>query len=321
MKGFHYFLLFLFAGFFLYSQEQISFDEGTPSWEADDSIQWIHDQNPDYRCQRFISIEGDYEHIFSSNFRTPGLDGDIAFGQGGFSVNYTAFLTCFEGISAGIGYERTFIDWDENPFFARKRYNDLTFNINGFSKRWRCIDLKAGFGANLDTREMDLGSYTRYHYLGWGRYELCCASLPAIGINLGVVGYAGLKKNQVYPLAGLDFRLLCNRLKVNLVYPVNLSVEYFFSDCFSFEAAGKIWRSRHRLSKSEPVPMGYYEYRNAGIEFGINYQYGEFFSANLHVGGTLGGGNLVVSDSSNRDIQHNKFHAAPYIGGELIARF
>lgn len=201
-----------------------------------------------------------------------------------------------------------------------KNFNNLNLSLNGFTKRWMNWDLRGGVVASIDTRTFNLAENTLYTLTFWGRYNWCNYSYPELGFNFGLITQLGLEPNEVIPILGFDV-MLRDDIRLNLIYPLKMSVEYLITDQWSIDLKGRIWDLQHRLQKDEVVSKGFYQYRNTGVELGANFQVEPYFSANLHIGSTLGTGDLKVFDRSGKTVAHNKFKAAPYGGGEVVVRF
>ncbi len=112
-----------------------------------------------------------------------------------------------------------------------------------------------------------------------------------------------------------------DRWKINFVYPVNMAAIYTINETWSVSIVGKIWNTRHRVNKNEALPKAILDYRNNGVEVGLNYACGKFLTANVHVGSTLGDGNLQVLNHNGDNIRYNNFKASPYLGGSLSVKF
>lgn len=268
----------------------------------------------------FTTISGSYDWILKSDFRRKRNKGGISFAEADVDISYTHIFNSCEGASVGLGYSTTHLGWDKNPFFSEQNFNNLIFSLGGYSKRFYQWDWKGYFSAAVDTREWNFQEYGLYTYSLWGRYSLDTNYFSDLGLNIGFVGRSGLDQTLVWPIVGIDYKMNQN-WKLNLVYPVNMSVVYSLSNCWSFAIAGKMWNSRHRTSKNEGISRGIFEYRNIGAEFAINYDYDRSISANLHVGSTIGQGDLKIMNRNGSTIRHNKFNSAGYVGGGFDFRF
>lgn len=289
------------------------------AWEGYDNRTPIEESDDFIPC--FFSLEGLYDYIGQSSFTTPEDAGEkISYQQADATLAYTKFLAAGEGASFGFGYTNTLVNWKQNPFFKERYFNNLTLGVNGFTKRFCNWDWRGGVSVNLDANELIDNSYNLYNLTLWGRYNFCNYYLPDMGIHLGFIGRTGIDQDKLLPILGVDFKM-SHCWKLNLVYPVNISAIYSLTESWSFALSGKIWNSRHRVGKNEALSRGIFEYRNAGAEISLNYDCGNLVTANIHVGSTLGGGDLKIADSQNHVIRHNKFRAAGYIGSGFSFKF
>lgn len=313
-------LLFIFLTA-LGAEEYTPFD-GTPSFEADDTITWA-DEGPSVdQIRNFCQVNLDYERIFFSKFSdAPFLENKIGYAEGNILMSYTRFLCKTAAINGGMGYNHTALSWADNPYFTQEDYDFISFNINGFTYIWDGdIVLKGGASANIDTRHWSLTEYTYYMLTGWGRYAWDTCLLGEIGLNLGATGRVGLGNGFIAPIFGVDFELWDN-VKVNLIFPIDMAVIYKVNECWSFAVTGRIWNSKRRWGADEPISRGYWEYKNRGIDFGIQYEWDPIAAINIHVGGTFGDNRIRISNGSDMRIGEFRFNSAPYAGGEVWFRF
>jgi hypothetical protein len=270
---------------------------------------------------RFFTFEGEADWIFKSRFTTPENAGQrIGFSESDIFLSYTQLLNSCEGVGIGAGYSWTHLDWDQNPFFSEENFPAVTFSVDGFSKRFPSWVWKGSFSVDMQTDEFGDGDYNLYNLTIWGRYGFYNYYVSDLGLNIGFVGRTGLEQTIAWPIVGLDFHIYRD-WKINVVYPVNMSLIYSLNDNWSLAFAGRIWNTRRRVSESEVLPKGIFEYRNSGVEFVVNYKYCDYANANFHVGSTVGTGDLKIVDSRNHTIRHNKFREAAYLGGAFDFKF
>lgn len=293
--------------------------DGSPSFEADGSISWA-DEGPGLGGVRnFCQFNVEYEYIFKSDFSNG--PNSLGFAEGTATMSYTKFMSQSTALNVGIGYTSSFIDWPNDPFFSQENFDTFNMNLNGFAHFFDGgLELKGGASANQDTRHWGFGEYAFYMLTGWGRVAFNTTALGEVGVNLGATGRAGLKRGFIYPIAGIDFRP-SEDLKVNLIFPIDMAVIYSLSEHWSASLTAKIWNSRRKWGDEEPVPSGYWEYRNQGIELGLNYEWDPIAAFNIHAGTTFGNGDIRISNSQDVEIGTFNYGAAPYLGGELWFRF
>lgn len=263
----------------------------------------------------FISLNGDA--IGKAKFRDSDFNEHLRYTEVEGIANGIFYYNpeCDEGLYGGVGFNVTSLDWHDNIFFRQKRFDTVIVKIGGFSERL-CGWLWNGFlAANIDVDHCDLGSYTTYDALLWGRY----AYVENVGVHVGLIAETGMRVDHVYPILGLDWTI--NRSWVlNLVFPVDISAVYLVNDNWSVALAGRVFDSRHRVGKREPLSEGIYTYRNYGTELLVSYEVDCWIEANLHAGYTFGG-TLKVANRHYRDSHRLHFGGAPYFGGEFEIKF
>ncbi len=218
-----------------------------------------------------------------------------------------------EGIRVSLAFTATFLAWPGNPWFDQEHFNLLSLNVTGFTKRLERWFWRSQISINTDTDEWR-GPYTSYDIILWGRY----AYLKNIGLHIGVWVQTGLRLDRVYPILGADWQFSPN-WKLNLVYPVNLAIEYTLSRVWSLALAIRNFNSRFRVHHESSCAKSLLRYTNVGTEFAIRYEQGTT-TANLHAGYALGG-KYRVANPHNHHAHNYRFDPAPYVGGEVNVRF
>src|SRR5262249_40133585 len=157
--------------------------------------------------------------ILKSKHRNHKYEGHIQYNHE--EIDFTAVICyneCFkEGLSLGLTYEYTFLDWNKNPFFCRKNYDTVSIALTYFTHRlsgWRWL---AEGTINVDADKWQFSDYTTYNILLWGRYTYC----PNVGIHIGFYAETGMKLDRVWPILGFDWRI-SRDWELNLVYPLNI---------------------------------------------------------------------------------------------------
>lgn len=223
---------------------------------------------------------------------------------------------CKEGLRLTLSYDTTLFDWHHNPFFHKKHFNTISVGLQGFSQRVCGWLWKAQVLMNLDTKHTSNPSlYANYDFLLWGRYDYC----PGIGIHTGFLAQTGMKIDRVYPIIGVDWQVDPS-LKLNVVYPVNLSAVYTISPCWTAAIAGRCFDRRQRVGKDEPLKRGLWAYRAKGVEAALNYYFNSWLKINAHVGRSFGA-KITISDRHHNHKEHFRLKGSRYIGGEITANF
>ncbi len=263
----------------------------------------------------FWGIDGEYNWIRKSGFRTPGIPGKIGYHEGITLLSYNWFMGSKTAMQLGVGYGNTGIHWKENPAFHEQNFQDVSATIGVTSS---CFDnwlWRSNLVARFNASATQVPTYVLYTGSMWGRYTLsrCFAT------HVGFIFETGLHKTKVWPIFGFDFKYN-DCLKFYIVYPFEASINYAVCGPWSIEAATRQFRYRQRARKDEPLPRALFEYRNMGGELRLVYDLPPGVSANIHIGQTFEG-DFVVADQNNHHSIHYKFKTAPYIGGELSLKF
>lgn len=222
---------------------------------------------------------------------------------------------CYEeGLNLGVAYTRTRFDWGCNRYFKTKHMDQVSFTLEGFSKRLQNWLWSSNLTATWEPRYGNLSEYTNYNMLLWGRYT--CRE--DFGMHIGFLAQTGMKMDHVYPIIGFDY-VINNKWKLNAVYPVDMTLAYTINDWWSAGAAIRIFDVRCRFGKHQPVEKALLHYRNNGLELAVNYQK-DGFSADVHVGGTFGG-RYKIANKHYKSKKHFKLESAGYAGGEVEYKF
>ena len=270
--------------------------------------------------RNFFTFDISYDYISDAKIKTSEFKNqNLQFSHGTALASYVYFLDCEDAISGGVGYTTDRLSWHTNPFFHRRTYNSVDFLVGGFSKRLCNWTWKGSLLSQVDTRYFQ-GNYTFYTSTVWGRYSLSTSFCNDLGLNIGGIYLFGLKHSEFVPILGFDYKLT-DRIQINAIYPVNMSISYAFNCNWSIAVAGRVWEIRHKLYKNELVPQGYFTYRNSGAEIALNYSIDPFLVANVHVGRTFNSGTVKITNSQNHDPSYVKFKSATYVGGEITVHF
>ncbi len=280
---------------------------------------WI--EASQYAPGEFASVRGFADYIGPAYFENSPLKNqslsyfqtDAYLGQGFVFNEYEAAI--FE-----LGYSWTHLGWKENPYFLQDDFHFVNLLFNGSTSRIEDWYWRVNASLNFDRNSFNLTENSLYGLTLWGRYDLCDSILPGFGLNIGFVGRTGIDQTLLCPILGIDFELRDN-IKLNLVYPVDISAIYTINENWSLALAGKFWDFRHRITKNDNLPRGIVDYKNKGAEFAINYDCTENFTANVHVGTTFKNADIKITDKYDREVADNKFKGVGYLGGGLSFKF
>ncbi len=218
-----------------------------------------------------------------------------------------------EGLRMSLGYTATKLQWHNNPYYDQNHFNTLSLNIAGFTARFDKWFWRSQISINTDTDEWSL-PYTNYDLILWGRYEYC----KHIGVHFGLWVQTGMRLDRVYPIIGADWQI-SPKWKLNLVYPVNVSLQYTLTPTWSLAFAGRSFDSRQRLNKHSSHHKALIRYQNIGAEFSLMY-HARNMTGNVHVGSTVGGKYRIAS-RHNRHAENLDLQPAAYAGGEVDVSF
>lgn len=262
-----------------------------------------------------IELSGDW--IGRAKVRCPGCN-HLTFITGEADLNLVYYYDpCLqEGATVGVSYIRTYFNWKNNPYFSQRNYNTVTVNLGLFSQRVPCWTWRAQVAANFGNIDhWNFDDYMSYDMLLWGRYDYC----KNLGVHIGFIALTGMKIDRVYPIFGVDWKH-GEKWKFNLVFPIDLSIEYSMTSTWSVALAARFLNQRNRAGSDEFLPKGLWFYTTGGIELALNYSPTKWIHANIHAGGNLGG-HLKIA---NRHYMHGRrlrVESAPYAGAEIDINF
>lgn len=216
-----------------------------------------------------------------------------------------------QGLSFAAGYAHYRYDWSENPYFAQKDFQYVKLSAGVYCLYFADWIIAASATVWVDPEEWDFGDYAEYGGGIFARYAYNCDWT----FWLGLITRGGLEDVTVLPVIGFNY-CFCDSWKLNIVMPINISLEYCINECWFFYTGARVFLHRHRLRVEEPIPAGIFRYRNIGGEFGLKREVGETLEAKLFAGWSTGGSFKTMDKDGEFPIK-NKFHTAPYGGASL----
>jgi hypothetical protein len=263
-----------------------------------------------------FSLDAAYIDIRPTTFRTLEFEEDhLKYREIDLNLTYLYPFNDAYGISFGAGFIGSEVNWERNPFFEATKFEYVTFTIAGINQ---CIEnwvWKGGASIFLDTAELSLSDYALYRLFLYGKYALC----QPIMLNVGFILELGLNKAKIWPVLGFDY-YLSKQLNFHLVFPLDVSLEYFLLKNVSIEGSLRFLRNRHRVKNNEPLPMAIFEYETIGLECDLNYFPLPNFFITGFIGST-GNGDLKITDRNNHHAVHAKFRHALYAGASANLSF
>lgn len=312
MKKWHFVLL----GFSL-AVNLLSADLNDESLGAYDQSTFDADPNAPAEEQGPFTVRVAYDYVGKAEFdKKPYKNQKFRFSEldvGASAVFY--YNPCIkEGLVAMLDWSQDDLDWNQNPFFHQKKFQQVSLGFAAFTSRAENWDWRAVVKANIDPEHLNFQQYLTWDFLVWGRYKINCNW----GAHFGILALTGMKIDRVYPIIGFDWRV-SDKWMVNAVFPTNISVVYKYTCNWDFNLAARFWEVRHRTNEDQPLPKALWIYRNWGIEIGTTYRW-KGWLANIHAGYTVGG-KLKIANKHYDHKRNLDFGGAPYAGAEISYNF
>lgn len=243
---------------------------------------------------------------------------DMHYTEWGSSGYVGGYLNRDNALCLQAGYSSMRLNWEQNPRFKQKDFNDLVLSLAWISNSvpdWRWV---VDLGAHIDTKFYNLSKHTFYTGFLWGRLNY----RPYMGFHYGLLGQIGVKSKYVLPIIGLD-TFVSRRIQLNLVFPLDISGSYYFNRQWRFSikyrSFGGWYRANHRVGNDEPLPGALVTQSSSGVDGGIYYKrYGISFGA---FGGYDFGGWIFTQTPQKTEPRYYHFKSAPYVGGKLELAF
>jgi hypothetical protein len=257
------------------------------------------------------NLEGQYRFVGKAKFRDHAR-GHLLYSDAYGALSYTQFLNMNHLLTYQVGNSFVNFNWNKNPRFKQKSYNNVDASLTyttTFLRPWRWIAMG---GASVDATTFEFGRSGVYYGLLWGRYQ----TERSLGLHVGVFGFGGLDNGLALPVLGLDWSFL-KKWKVNLVFPLDFSIEYQCNQHFSATVnlssfGGAAYCYPYRIHKGiGRFKHGIFEAYSKGVDFNLNFTQQPHFTAGIGAGWNFGGW-ILIKDSHNRHGNYYKFNSAPY---------
>ncbi|CAM0117332.1 hypothetical protein [Rhabdochlamydiaceae symbiont of Dictyostelium giganteum] len=264
-------------------------------------------------------IEGTTHYVDKAFFKDQ-TKGHLHYGDASNTLYYTHFIDEENSLTYGMGYDFLNLGWKNNPAFLENQFHYLNGSVGFVSttlKDWRWV-INSGF--SVDTKGLNFGQSAVYHGMLWGRYD----TTKNIGVNVGALGWYGVKNGRAFPIFGIDS---CYRdhWKIQAIFPLDASISYQLDKNWllgvMYENVGGPYkyprRAHHPLiEESSPIFM----IKSTGITALLQFNQEEHIQASLGAGWNLGG-SLLIKDSTNHNGIRYPFHSAPYAQGNFSMNF
>lgn len=219
-----------------------------------------------------------------------------------------------EGMTITAGYSTIKMDLSPNDNFTETQYPSGQLGFLAFTDRVCGWLWQTGLNAHLVWgNNRSLGPSSRYTYFLWGRYN----AAPCTGFHIGAIALTGIRKTVAVPIFGFDYTV--GQWKLNAIFPVNLGVTYNMTKAWSLTAMGMPFITRRRLQSTETLSSGIWEYRNYGVQLGLNYRWCTLYCSIF--GGYSFGGTLQEYDSMGNNPTYTHFNGSGYAGLNLMFMF
>lgn len=275
----------------------------------------ITNQKPQDRARPFsFNVFGDA--IGSSKIERGYYEGDhVSFAEidaeAGMVVYYCKPIE--EALQVSLRYSHTYINWENNPWFSQTRFDNGEINFSGLSKRFCHWLLRGQVSVEINLQELET-DYIKYDFIFWGRYTYN----SCVGLNIGAIAYTGIDLNWACPIIGFDWQI-SKKWKLNVIYPVNISLEYFLNKEWTISLANRNFDNRQRVKKHEGLPKAVIRYRNCGAELMAKYSSG-WITSNIH-GGVTFDGRYRIANRHNKHGHTYHLGSAAYVGAEVDLQF
>jgi hypothetical protein len=256
-----------------------------------------------------FTITGSYVSVNPAHLRTKEMEGStLTFKQSEAALGHIHPLSPIFGLIFGAGWIGTEVNLKDNPDFSQNHFSYINLLTGAYTDAFPDWNWRFTASAFLDTNEASLFDSTLYQAVLWGKYTLCAP----FELDFGFILETGLHKTKVWPIIGFIYAP-SPKWHIDIVFPVDVSVNYAISKCISASASFRFLRSRHRLNDNEPNPQGIFEYRTTGAEFDLTYGPFSRFAVTGFAGLTSKG-DLKVGNRKNAHATHYKFKGSYYSG-------
>jgi hypothetical protein len=268
--------------------------------------------------RRPFHFMGRYDYLGYAKFQDDKAGGQkigyrVGEAEGGMVVLYNP---CYdEMLDLSASYLYNFLGWKHNGYFHQSNYNIATARVAFITHRLCDWEWQGYIKAFINIDHPDFQHYLYWDFVLWGIYQLN----PCMHFHVGLYGETGMKADHLFPIIGFDWKY-SERIRINLIFPMDLSVLYIINDCWDIGIAQRFFRARNRVGKDEPLSMGMWEYSNTGTEIGMDYRRGDWLLVNAHAGYAWDG-KIRVDNKSRKKAKHYNFDGCPYLGFEGNVRF
>ena len=256
------------------------------------------------------SVDALYNHIPTARFHRPNSQRHhhLNFSETYLLGTYTHRHSDTTGFKYGVGFQGNTFHFSHHPLFSQRHFSNLLLRVGAYTKdieRWKWnLDLFS----KTNTQHFHLSRYTYFTGQLKGKY----AWHEKRNLYAGVIAFMGMHYSRALPIIGFDYTP-SPRWKFNVVFPLNINVEYGLNAHWFLEGALRYFFTHDRMGKDDKLKRGLVTYRNWGLEGAINYRLNKDIILNAHVGESLAG-RMRVSNQHDHHRKHLLLGCAPYFG-------
>ncbi len=242
----------------------------------------------------------------------------LSYSEGYVLGAYKHALPSKTDLEFGLGYMDTRFSFShdtKHTSFDQHHFHNLLAQFGATTKEVEKWEIDAGLSLQMNTDNFSLSRYTLFTGIVHGKHDF----RENCHLHAGVLIFTGMQFTRVIPVIGFDYEF-SKELKLNAVFPENMSLVYSINDHWSVDATVRYMFSRQRLNDHGSNPRGLVGYLNWGAEAGATYAFNDRCSINLHVGETLGG-RMRLSDRHDNHRKHLRLDSSLYYGLEASVAF
>ncbi|HSX38637.1 MAG TPA: hypothetical protein VLE95_07400 [Chlamydiales bacterium] len=236
-------------------------------------------------------------------------DGHLYFRKNNAYINMLVPIDRTSYFIPRIEWNNFTLDWNKNPKFKETHFYYAQFSLMFYTtslEDWRWI-LRADYNIDLE-HFAHPGTYALFSVLAWGKYKLH----KKWHYHVGTLAYAGMERNTVYPIFGIDFSP--NKYwTFEAVFPITYSIQYKLDKNWQFSIQGRPLKERFRVSSRQAQPRSIFNYSSIGAELNIHYEQFLWLEIEIYAGYNFGG-DFYIKNRYGKNALYTDVGGAPYGG-------
>ena len=265
------------------------------------------------------AADGSFVQVAKQNFKEPGFESThLLYSEAAAAAFINAYLSEKNAFSFELGYSNMDLNWNGNPSFTQKHFNDVVATVAFVStalEKWRWV---INAGAHLNVDHFSFSNNTFYTGMLWGRYQY----MENIGVSIGVIGQSGNHSTYILPIIGIDWGFW-TIFRLHGIFPLDLSFRmYFMRELYfavTYRGFGGWYKSFHGVGSDEPLPNAQFSTYASGVDGGIYYDKGGYYA--ILYGGYNFGGWVLIRDKFGNNPNYYHFNGGPYAGIKAGIKF